>query len=217
MNRINLAKYGFVRCPSADFSDDGNRFTCYRAGNSVRVSKLVSDGQVYLSADSDCNKGTLPYEIYSKLPHYNDSSWKWNGVSVATLTEQDLIDFYNACVLYEQEYEEAVAKLVYPSLEDLQKKSMELYLHLMTEVKEVDKLFGKYALEAATKLSPYEWEACQKYIKSLVREMNAVDPTEYPQKILNTVASFSFVKRVPKESFYYSQIKEMFGRYCMSV
>jgi hypothetical protein len=217
MNRINLAKYGFERCPSADFSDDGNRFTCYRAGKSVRVSKLVSNGQVYLSADSDCNKGTLPYDIYSKLPHYHDSSWKWNGVSIATLTEQDLIDFYNACVLYEQEYEEAVNNLIYPSLEELQKKSMELYMSLMSEVKEVEKLFGKYGVEAATRFSPYDWDACQKYIKSIVREMNAVDPTEYPQKILNSTISFNFIKRVPKESFWYTQIKEIFARYCMTL
>ena len=90
MNRINLTKYGFERCPSADFTDDGNRFTCYRAGKGVVVSKLVADGQAYLSASSDCNKGTLPYEIYSQLPHYKDSSWKWNGVSVVTLTEHHI-------------------------------------------------------------------------------------------------------------------------------
>lgn len=54
---INLKKYGFVRAPEADFSDDGNRFTCYYydpegAGDKrIRLSKHISrDGDVYLSA-----------------------------------------------------------------------------------------------------------------------------------------------------------------------
>ena len=102
MKRINLTKYGFVRWPGEDFSDDGNRFQCYRAGKKVRASKLVSDGQAYLSCSSDVGNYTLPYEVYSKLPHYNAAQWKYNGVSVEDLTEQDLIDWYNACVEFEK-------------------------------------------------------------------------------------------------------------------
>jgi hypothetical protein len=87
MKRINLVKYGFVRWPEEDFNDDGNNFTCYRAGKAVVVSKLVSDGQAYLSCGSDVGNHTLPYEIYSKLPNYNNAQWKYNGVSVEDLTE----------------------------------------------------------------------------------------------------------------------------------
>ena len=39
-----MTKYGFKRWKDGDFSDDGNRFTCYRVGKRVSVSKLVSDG-----------------------------------------------------------------------------------------------------------------------------------------------------------------------------
>ena len=80
MKKIVMTKYGFVRWPEKDFSDDGNRFTCYRVGESTRVSKLVSDGRAYLSIESSCGKGTLPYEHYSTLPHYNKACWMYNGV-----------------------------------------------------------------------------------------------------------------------------------------
>ena len=50
MQRINLTKYGFIRDREEDFSDDGNRFQGYRVGKRVRVSKLVADGDAYISA-----------------------------------------------------------------------------------------------------------------------------------------------------------------------
>ena len=119
MKRINLTKYGFVRWPEEDFHDDGSNFQCYRAGKAVRVSKLVSDGQVYLSIDSSCGNKTLPHEIYSKLPYYNEANWTYNGVSVETLTEDDIQAFYEACVSYEKAYEETEATIKYPTLEEI--------------------------------------------------------------------------------------------------
>ena len=62
MERITMTKYGFIRSKEDDFSDDGNRFTCYRVGK-VRISKLVSDGEAYIDAYID--SGMLPYDIYS--------------------------------------------------------------------------------------------------------------------------------------------------------
>ena len=58
MKRIELVKYGFIRSPEDDFSDDGNRFTCYRVGK-VRVSKLISHGDAFISARID--DYILPY------------------------------------------------------------------------------------------------------------------------------------------------------------
>lgn len=114
MKRIMLTKYGFERWPEKDFTDEGNRFTCFRAGKNVRVSKHVYNGDVYLSIDTCLGVGDkfLPYAIYSKLPHYRPAAWNYNGISVATLTDDDLRNFYNACIAYEHEYEEAAEKLV---------------------------------------------------------------------------------------------------------
>jgi hypothetical protein len=104
MKRVNLTKYGFVRWPEEDFSDDGSRFLAYRVGERVRVTKCTYNGEVFISARIDGAK--LPYEVYSKLPHYSALD-KLNGVSIATLTDDDLFELLAACVLYEKEYADA--------------------------------------------------------------------------------------------------------------
>lgn len=214
MKRVNLVKYGFVRWPEEDFSDDGNRFQCYRVGKAVRVSKLVAEGEVYLSA-SEPTGGKLPYQVYSQLPHYRAANWSLNGVALNPLNDEDLQNFYKACIAYEKEYEEAEANLVYPTLEDIQKKATELYIATMANVKELEKLFNKYIFDAAVRFSPYEWKNCQEYLKNLIREMESLDPETYPQKIVNTAGSFNFMDRKHKESYYFTYIKELFERYCM--
>ena len=119
MKRINLMKYGFVRWPERDFHDDGNNFTCFRVGT-LEISKLVSDGQVYLSAQaSECGNKTLPYEIYSNLPYYNEATWKYNGIALDTLTDADLEAFYEFCVEYEKAYVEEEEHIEYPTIEEL--------------------------------------------------------------------------------------------------
>jgi hypothetical protein len=214
MKRINLVNYGFVRWPEEDFSDDGNRFTCYRVGKSIRVSKHVAGGWIYLSA-SEPSGGNLPYQIYSQLPHYRAANWGLNGVTLDSLTYEDLHNFYEACVAYEKEYEAAEANLVYPTLEELQKKAAELYIATMANVKELEKLFNKYIFDAAVRFSPYEWKNCQEYLKSLIREMESLDPETYPQKIVNTAGSFNFMDRKHKDSYYFTYVKDLFARYCM--
>ena len=214
MKRVNLIKFGFVRWPEEDFSDDGNRFQCYRVGKAVRVSKLGAEGEVYLSA-SEPTGGKLPYQVYSQLPHYRAANWSLNGVALSPLTDEDLQNFYDACIAYEKEYEEAEANLVYPTLEDLQKKAVELYIATMANVKELEKLFNKYIFDAAVRFSPYEWKNCQEYLKSLIREMESLDPETYPQKIVNTAVSFNFMDRKHKDSYYFTYVKDLFARYCL--
>ena len=91
MKQISLKKYGFERFEEADFSDDGNRFTCYKLYGcpKMRISKLVSDGEAYLSADIT---GDLYYDEYQNLPHYKDATWKYNGTSIDKLTDDELFD-----------------------------------------------------------------------------------------------------------------------------
>ena len=117
MNRIDLAKFGFARSPSEDFSDDGTRFVCYRVGN-VRVSKAVWKDQVFLSGRYEADGPQLEFEEYSKLPHFK-SVGKLNGVSRESLTDADLRELYEACVAYGKEYEEALSKVSYPTVEEI--------------------------------------------------------------------------------------------------
>lgn len=215
MKRINLIKHGFVRWPEEDFTDDCSRFLAYRAGKTVRVSKLVSDGQAYLSISSECGKGTLPYETYSKLPHYHDANWKWNGVSVAGLTDKDLQDFYTACVEYEKEYLAAEAALVYPTLEEIKAQAQKVYAIRYTELNKVGQLFAASGIEAAAKLSKWEWTRLQEHVTYLLREVGQYNPDTFPQTIVGTVRSFDFVKPDNDKlepSYWFRNIVEMFEK-----
>lgn len=214
MKRINLVKYGFVRWPEEDFNDDGSNFICYRAGKAVRVSKLVSDGQAYLSCGSEVGNRSLPYDVYSKLPNYNNSQWKYNGVSVEDLTEQDLIDFYNACVAYEKEYEEIEATIQYPTIEELMARCEELRAKAMTEYTVAQKLvidailLGKFG-----ELSDYQVREVKNDLSHLQNATNGFDPKTYPQGIYKSAYSFRIMTPdfhdLVKESYWLADLKKI--------
>jgi len=217
MKRIELTKFGFVRWPEEDFSDDGNRFLAYRAGKTVRVSKLVSDGQAYLSISSECGKGTLPFEVYSKLPYYNDANWRWNGVPVAGLTDKDLEDFYNACLAYEREYEEAEAAIKYPTLEEIKEKACKVVSKRLLEISKIEILLAKYTREAIMKFSSYEWKQVQEYLRYLIADVQRFYPEAFPETIVGKSHSFDFVKpeAYMEESYWFTSLKDLFKKYCM--
>ena len=213
MKRINLTKYGFVRWPEEDFSDDGNRFQGYKAGKAVRVSKLVSAGQVYLSIGSTVGKGTLPHEVYCNLPSYNSACWNYNGVSIDSLTEQDLIDFYNACVSYEKEYEEAESSIKYPTLEEITAQCEKITAKAEAEYKQASQLVVNAVLDGTiTKLSDYEIKELKSSLTTLKNAVNNYDPTTYPQRVYRKSSSFDFVKPtycyLVHKSWYLEQIEK---------
>ena len=213
MKRINLTKYGFVRWPERDFSDDGSRFSCFRAGKKVEVSKLVSDGQVYLSAHTDLGNNTLPHEVYSKLPNYNNATWNYNGVSIDSLTDADLEAFYEACVNFEKEYEEAEAKIEYPSIEEITAQCERITAKAEAEYKQASQLVVEAVLDGTiTKLSDYEIKELKNYLKTLKNAVNNYDHTTYPQRVYRKSSSFRFVKPdngdLVNKSLYLERIEE---------
>ena len=213
MKRINMTKYGFIRRESEDFHDDGNNFTGYSISSNsrLRVSKLVSDGQAYLSCDMNGNK--LDYTEYSKLPHYN-AAWDYNGVSVESLTEQDLINFYNACVAYEQEYLEAEAKVVFPSLDDIKLQCETVNAIRQAEIDEVSDLLERVAVRFVLEADRYTVSNFQSYFKSLKNRFYDVD--KYPQSIQKTNYGRNFIKASNPDlspSFYYNQLVEILNKY----
>ena len=212
MTRINLVKYGFVRWPEEDFSDDSSRFTCYRAGEAARVSKHVSNGQAYLSCRV---KGSLPYEIYSELPHYRRAIWDFNGVSVESLTDDLLQDFFNSCVAYEKEYRAAEASIEYPTLEELTDKTYKVVSKKILELQELKELVAKHVATAAMLFSEYEWRRIRDCIQHLNAEIVKFDPTTYPSQIYKTGASLDFIKSDYEryDSYWFKTIKEVFDKY----
>ncbi len=116
MEKINLKKYGFVRLPAEDFSDDETRFKVYRLDN-VHVTYASDSDYVYISGRYRGNE--LCYEEYSKLRHYGDVTDSLNGVARSQITDEALKAFVKDCVDYQREYEEAVKNLTYPTENEL--------------------------------------------------------------------------------------------------
>ena len=212
MTRINLVKYGFVRDPAEDFSDDGSRFQAYKVGR-VRVTKLVADGQAYI--DGDIRDGKLPYDIYSKLPHYPHLG-KLNGVSLAGLTEEDLQDLYADCQAYEIEYTNAENSIKYPALEELTEQCKLICAKRLIELGTIEDLMKEHCFEAATKFSAYDWKKLQECLRSLMSKVKQYNPDTYPQSILSQSYSFNFVKPTSSDlgdCFYYTYIRDLFKKY----
>lgn len=213
MKRIIMNKYGFIRRESEDFHDDGNNFTGYSISSNsrLRVSKLVSDGQAYLSCDMNGNK--LDYTEYSKLPHYN-AAWDYNGVSLESLTEQDMIDFYNACVAYEKEYLEAEAKVTFPTIEEIKLQCETINAIRQAEIDEVKSLLERVAVRFVLEADKYTTSNFQSYFKSLSDRF--FDVNKYPQSIQKTNYGRNFIKPTNpdlKPSFYYTHLIEILEKY----
>ena len=213
MKRINMAKYGFIRKESGDFTDDSNRFTGYTISSNSRliVTKLVSDGRAYLSADMNGNK--LDYTEYSKLPHYN-CVWDYNGIDLEKLTEEDMIDFYNSCVAYEKEYLEAEAKVSFPSIEDIKLQCETINAIRKAEIDEVSILLERVAVRFVLEADRYVVSRFQDYFKSLKNRFFDVD--KYPQTIQKSNYGRNFIKPTNSDlqpSFYYKELLEILEKY----
>lgn len=211
MTRVNLVKYGFVRCQEEDFSDDGNRFQTYRVGR-VRVTKLVADGEAYIDGDiTDCK---LPYEVYSKLPHYK-AIGKLNGVSLASLTEDDIQKLYEDCQAYEAEYTNAVNSIKYPTLDEIRDKASRITNHAMLELSKIENRLNRNMREAITKFSAYEWKELQEFFNAIVRDTQRYNIATYPQTIVGEQFSFTFVKPDygMSESYWSERLRGLFDKY----
>ena len=215
MKKIVMTKYGFIRNEREDFSDDGNRFQGWATSpnSRLRISKHVSDGHVYLSCDMNGCK--LSYEEYSKLPHYQKSGWEYNGVSIESLTDQDMIDFYNACVAYEQEYIEAESKVVFPTIAEIRNQCFIINKIRQQEIKEVEELLQKASLNLFLKgTSDYELRSIRDYYKNLTNRFYNLDT--YPQSIQHSNYGRNFVKDTNpdiKPNWYYKQLVEILEKY----
>lgn len=215
MKKIVMTKYGFIRNEREDFSDDGSRFQGWATSpnSRLRITKHVSNGQVYLSCDMNGCK--LSYEEYSKLPHYQKSGWDYNGVSISSLTDQDMVDWYNACVAYEQEYIEAESKVVFPTIAELRNQCFIINKIRQQEIKEAEDLLQKVALNIFLQgTSDYELKEIRRYYKELKNRFYDVD--KYPQTIQKSNYGRNFVKDTNPDiqpNWYYKQLVEILEKY----
>lgn len=216
MKRINMKKYGFIRNEEEDFHDDGNNFKGYAIGpnSRLRISKLVSDGRVYLSSDMNGNK--LDCTEYSKLPHYRDAVWNYNGIAMDSLTDEDLVNFYNACVEYEKEYIEAESKITFPTIEEIRNQCIRIRKLRQQELDNITTLLNTHGTDLLLGLtSDYDLRELRRYYSSLKREAEGFNPDTYPQTIQYSNYGRNFVKEDNcnlTDNFYYRQLKEIISK-----
>jgi hypothetical protein len=212
MKRIELTKYGFIRSKEDDFSDDGNRFTCYRVGK-VRVSKLVSDGEAYISASID--DYLLPYETYSQLPCYRDLD-ALNGVSVSSITEEDLQKLYEDCITYEKAYDDAYNAINWPSEKEIADKASEFFAEYVKVYNQLEEELRYNMLTIANRCSSYEWSSLRDYIRSFRSAYEQYsDPDDYGRRLFKNIRSLDFVKKTPDitDNFWVRQIRKIIEQY----
>lgn len=192
MKRIELTKYGFIRSKEDDFSDDGNRFTCYRVGK-VRVSKLVSEGEAYISARID--DYLLPYETYSKLPHYRDLD-ALNGVSASDITEEDIQKLYEDCISYEKEYDDAYNAIAWPTETELRVKAGAFKIAWKECIIKLEEAIKFNSIALITNLSEYYFKEFQRYYKQVLSNAKQFEnPQEYAERLFKQPRSLDFMKR----------------------
>ena len=216
MKKIIMKKYGFIRNEKEDFHDDGNNFKGYATGpnSRLRITKLVSDGRAYLS--SDMNGCKLDYDEYSKLPHYKDATWNYNGVDMDSLTDEDLVNWYNACVEYEKEYIEAESKIVFPTIEEIRNQCIRIRNIRKQELNNITKIINENGTTLLLGLTnDYELRNLRDYYKKLKRDSEGLDPDLYPQTIQKSNYGRNFVKETNmdlQENWYYKQLKEIISK-----
>lgn len=214
MKRIELTKYGFIRSPKDDFSDDGNRFTCYRVGE-VRVSKLISQGEAYISASID--SGKLPYEVYSKLPCYSELD-NLNGVSVGSITEEDIQKLYEACITYEKAYNDTYNTIEWPAELELIGKQRELYKEYLVRYNKIEALLQEHIIKLTVECSTYDWGRLKEHMRIFKRRVEEYSNPERIKKLYKSSSSFDFVKKdakvIAEKDYYYDTIMEIIEKYC---
>jgi hypothetical protein len=158
----------------------------------------------------------LDYTEYSKLPHYKDATWNYNGVDMNSLTDEDLVNWYNACVEYEKEYIEAESKVVFPTIEEIRNQCIRIRKLRQQELNNITKLINDNGTALLLGLtSDYELRNLRDYYKNLKRTAEGLDPDLYPQTIQKSNYGRNFVKETNsdlKENWYYKQLKEIISK-----
>ena len=165
---IRMTSHGFMRSPEDDFTDDGNRFTCYRLPDvpNVRVSVCVDRGEYYISArDESCE---LTYEEYSKLPCYHEMDML-NGCSESYVKE-NMQKFIECIHTYENAYREAVNNLQQVSDDEIKEIYKNKYRDLL--MKMINDIRSRINFNIFNIKSEWDFKRLKEYYDNLIRDFN---------------------------------------------
>ena len=132
-----------------------------------------------------------------------------------SLTDEDLVNWYNACVEYAKEYIEAESKVVFPTIEEIRNQCIRINSIRKMEIQKVEELIQKVALNLFLNgTSDYELREIRRYYQTLKGRF--FDPDKYPQSIQNTNYGRNFVKETNgdlKPDWYYTHLIESLEKY----
>lgn len=204
---LNFKKYGFIRRPDLDFSDDGNRFRCYEYTNSdgsIIASYLKSDGQVYFSFRLDY-VNDLNYTDYSKFKHYADSD-KYNGVNESAVDLDDIKRIANDLIAEIKDFKDNVK----PVDEEEWKKYYTNYNNIAKSYYEsAKKVLSDFGVENLLNLHEYQIKRIKDYLASLQHYANNSRYNSNTREVDKRSALAHNYK--PSGEFYLHEIEEICG------
>lgn len=166
-NPRELGKYGFVRRPEDDFSDDGNRFRGYVYKNDkgeMPLTYLKADGEVY-AAIALHHLNDLSYDEYKNLPSYRDAD-KYNGVPEDSVDVADLAKIAERLI---DEYNEAKSKLDRVSNEELKDMCDKLEKAARDDYNKTIKMLDSISIVKILSLNEYKIKRLKDYLNSASR------------------------------------------------
>lgn len=211
MTRINMTKYGFLRFPEGDFSDDGTRFYCFMAGDII-VTKATSNGEVFISGNSQPHgvDSLLTYKEASSLPHYHALD-ALNGISIDSLTDERLDELYQNCLEYSKEWHAAADAIQYPTRSEVWCQLSCLYYTRACELADVNRRIDARSLLA---IPDHRRSDFFRYLGQLAVEAST-DLEEKVDLLMGTRESRELVAKSVEQlkvpSFWYGQLIKLLG------
>lgn len=215
-NPRQLEKFGFKRRTDLDFSDDGNRFKGYMYKDTIPVSYLQADGEVYISFRVS-NLDLTPNE-YMNLPSYRDAD-KYNGVSSDKVDINDLVKIGDKLIDEIKEVQDSIKPVddkEWITFCDIMGNAYhKLYDLSIKEIKNINVVDLVTNFKYAHK---YAMEQIGQYLKRFKSEEESynnlrINNTEERTKRYMLDNFKDRLKRAqPGENFYYKEIKELVNK-----
>ena len=216
-NARDFKKYGFVRTPEHDFSDDGNRFATYRYKDRIQISYLndtLRTGNIYISADFD--EIPLNFDEVHTLPSYS-KLYIYNGV------KPEEIDLPEYVKILDKFLAEADKKI-----EEVEDIDLDLYEEYLTYMKDYDEDCLSLALAAIKldklfELREYYYTTVRKHVQSLKSKVKKWEDTPIKDRLIIQPGQEPYVRRdikdylerrqkgrlmKPEDNFYVEEIQK---------
>ena len=134
---------------------------------------------------------------------------------MTTLTDNDLFELAEACLMYEKEYEEAENTIVMPTLEEIKDQCVRVKAKLIAELVVVEKVLSNKIMLAASVLSTHEWNSLGERLRSLKRNLDNYDIDLMAGRLHNTARSIKFCSEDCYElqpSWYYTDVMKVLSK-----